>query len=390
MSLEVSDEVASLSQYIDEVENRSRLFYGDRFNDTGYRELQGAITEAQREILPVEPETKFDNLILADMSNYLEITRHFADFLREDSGLEVSDAFDMVYGEDAFRALELDARQYDEKTAYKQGELGASRVIDKSHNYQELLEPAVHQLVDRMEEYGKKNGLIQDNLEFETQVIPSFQNGRAHWDPRISQMNVSTEGFDVIRENGLEIDATKLIHAVSHELWGHAYHQNQSENIPYPQFADSIYHRLPGMAQAEGVSQLREEEAAQFIEDEFDTLAVSEEGLELRNMRVQNKSPREVYTSLLKHMNMRGEIEEDELMGRVSDVYKDELVPSAIRSNKLDILTAFKEGSYSAGNLLMEKAEAETKSIESLTTGLWTPQLFPQVAEFLEKESRSN
>ena len=386
MSIEISGDLQSAAEEFDEIERRNNLYIRDTLNDFGYRKLFEQAESVENSLESAEPETEFDELILRDMKYSLEATTEFADFLRRDSDLQTEEMFDLLYGNEAFANLRKEALSYDDEANYKARELRDKLTFDNEWKYKFDIEEIAHDISSEIEEWAKEEGLMPEDFKFEIQMIPQGTTQRANWRGSINQMNVPVEnGVYVIRNGGEEpvYDATNAIFTQFHELVGHGVHQQNSRSIAFPQYTDGPTYRPSSVAHCEGVAQHREQIAEEFIEAKRDELPVMDIGMQLRKMSEENKDSRMLYTRFVREMQIRDEISDEEAEEMVAEVYKPEIADKALQGSSMPTFKAFKEGSYSAGLKLMDDVDADNQPSESVTIGQWSPEVFPDVVEYL-------
>ena len=395
MDYRLQDDMKSALESVEKVGKRNALFHEKPFNAVAYQKLEEAVDEAEAEIDSLNASNDYEELAIEDMRYNVEVIGEFASFYRRESEKTVPEMVDLMYGEGAFDHIKSDARDFDEKAEYEAMRMSQEWVIDDPGKYRDELVPKLHSITRAVENYAKEEGLMPDEFEFETQVIPPNRTQRAHWNPQIGQLNMPVEtGFTVIRENGaLNIDATNAIFTEFHELVGHGVHQHNSEALNYPKFSEDTRYRPSSMAHCEGVSQHREELAEDFIRENFDDLPVLEMGLERRGLGRNTGKERAVFGSLTREMMQREEIDREEAIDQIAPLYGSEsdegvdVAELALENNDMSLKEAFREACYSAGRMLTERVDADSVSTEALTTGQWTPQVLPDAVEFFNSRS---
>lgn len=389
MDTELAPGLRDVVREFEEFEKRTDLFIQDTLNDFGYRKLQDKAGEVESSLESVKPDTEYGELVRDDILYNLRANTELADFLRRDSNLQVDEMFDLLYGDGAFEKLVEEANSYDEEAHYRARELYDQLTLDDPWKFEEEIEPKAHEITDRVERWAKQEGLMPEDFEFETQTIPRGSPQRANWRGEINQMNIPIEsGFYVIRNGGgLEFDATNSIFSQFHELVGHGVHQYNSRTVEYPQFTEKTSYRPSSMAHSEGVSQHREQHARQFIQENNDELPVTDIGMELRNMSENNRDLRKLYAHFVYEMLDRDEIDSEEAEAKIGEVFKPEVAEVVLDNREFSTFEAFQEGSYSSGMKLMEEVGAESRPTHALTTGQWSPEVFPRAVEKLEGEN---
>jgi len=389
MVVEISDNVGEVAREFEEFERRTRLYLNDTLNDFGYKALSEQAEQFKATLEGAEPESQFDEIVIKDMTHNLEASTEYADFLRRESGQSAEEMFDLLYGEDAFRNLQDEASSYEDEANYRARALADELVFDDPWKYELDIKKMVHGISDQIEEWAKDEGVMPSDFGFETRMIPQNRNQRANWRGQINQMNLPVgRGVRVIREGENKVyDATETIFSQFHELVGHGVHQQNSEELEYPGFAENPLNRPSAMAHCEGVSQHREKLARKFIEDKGENLPIQDIGMQLRKASEENRDSRELYTRFVKEMLARDEIYEEEAEDRVGEVYNSEIASSALRNSNMSLIGAFQEGCYPSGLMLMDRINAGERDSYAIATGQWAPQVLPDAVDYLEDVS---
>lgn len=386
MNTEISDNVAEAASEFGELERRNNLYIQDTLNDFGYKKLNEQAENVENSLENADPKTGFDELVLRDMRHNITTITEFADFLRRDSDLSVEEMFDLMHGEGAFDNLKDEANSYDDEANYRARELADGLTFDDVWTYDSEIKEISHDISGKIEEWAKDEGLMPQKFDFEIQMISPGRPQRANWRGSINQMNVPVEnGVYVIRDGDKPVfDATNAIFAQFHELIGHGVHQQNSEDLEYPKFTDGPTYRPAANAHCEGIAQIREQLAEDFIQAERENLPVLDIGMQLRKKNRENKDSRELYTNLVGEMLGRDEISEEEAEDLAGEVYKPEIAEKALKSANYPTFKSFKEGSYPSGIKLMDNVDAEERPVKATTTGQWSAQIFSDVVEYLD------
>lgn len=386
MSEEISRGVQSAVDEFDELERRNNLYIQDTLNDFGYRKLFEQAESVENALESTETETEFEELVVRDMEYSLEATTEFADFLRRDSDFQTDEMFNLLYGDGAFANLRDEALSYDEEANYKARELADQLTFDNPWKYEFKIKEIAHDISDKIEEWSKKKGLMPKDFDFEIQMLPQGTDQRANWRGPIKQMNVPVKGGVYVIRNGDEepqYDATNAIFTQFHELVGHGVHQQNSKTISFPQYTEGPTYRPSSNAHCEGVAQHREQIAEDFIEAKGDELPILDIGMHLRKESEENRDTRSLYTRFILEMQNRDEISDEEAENMAAEAYKPEVAEKVLQGPAMPIFKAFKEGSYSAGLKLMEDVDADNQPSNAVTTGQWSPEVFPEAVEYL-------
>lgn len=395
MDTAVQEDLRNAAAKYGEVEHRTNMFLGDILNEYGYNKLKKSIEDTREVLEPVNSESNFEDLIKRDMEYNLKATDEYADFIRKDSSLGVEEMFDLVYGEGSFERLRRESKKFDERAQYETNELLDRIIGESSWTIENEIKEMIYDISGMVEEWSKERGYMPEDFDFETSPIPQGVNQRAGWQGEINKMNIPIEYFDVIRgldgegfgKGEYKVDATRTIFAIFHELVGHGVHQYNSKNLDYPNFAENPRYRPASLGHCEGVSQHREELARDFIFEKRDELPVLDIGMKLRDAQDENQDRRLLYSRFVAEMESRDEISEEEAEAKVGEIYSPEVADRVLNHarNKTSLLDAFGESSYIAGLKLMEDVDADNQSTKALTTGQWTPEVFPDAVEYFSR-----
>lgn len=405
MNTEISDEIQPLIEDMREVEKRNRLFMNEKYIPVAYEKLDEAIDGLYERLNQLEPQNKFDELIIKDIEANVGSIHKFADFylsasFEDHNGsnnqkITVKELFDDYYGEGSFEYLKGMAESHDGEKIYEAMELKDELDLDSPEEYRDQIISQIDDVIDQMTDYANQNGIMPEDFEFEKSIIPAHipkKGQRASWMGKFNRVNLSAQGgVYVIRNNGdVDIDMTSNIFTIFHELAGHGVHQWNSSDLQYPKNPDNVLNRPATLAHLEGVSQHREELAKDFIEDRREELPVREEGMKLREIGSENKDYRGIYASLVKSMHDNEEIEEEEMREKIDEVYRKGLADRVLADEGMSIHKAIREGAYASGERLMREVNANQRESLATSTGVWHPKVFPEAVEYFEKEMKQS
>ncbi len=388
---ELSDEFEEVMPYIEEFEKRTQLFLSDFINEVAYKNFSSAAEEAEDKVADLDPSNKLEELAKKDMQYLIDNNRVFADFLTHKTDITVSDMLDTLHGDGTYRRIEKKAKEKRKRDEINNKEteleygISTRPVVDE---FKEMAEADAARLNDLIERYAKrKDGeLLPGDFEYRTVLMPAGREQRGSWD---GENNILYLGLDYFRttieEEESTLDSTGAIFTIFHELLGHGVHQQNSEELIYPGSRSNTLKKPSAGAHSEGVAQKSRQLAFEFIEEFKEDLHVSDRDIEVVRLRSDERHrAAKLYTSIMKEMTYREEIDRESALEEVGEAYPDYLAERVFGDPKYAVHEIFSEAEYIAGNLLMEKVNWEEKSHKALTTGAWHPQVFPEAVEYFE------
>lgn len=385
---ELSSEVEELVNQLETVGRRTEVFLNNTVNPVGYKSLIEDVEEVSGDLSQVEPETEYEELVLDEIECRIESIEGYASFITGESDLEVPEAIDKVHGEGTYERLKKDTLNRDFESEYEASWVGFNRetVDPRRDDVGFDLDSELDFIKDIVDEYARDRGIFGQNFSYDVISIPASRKQRASWHGSQNEAKISKDYFQILREEeGLVLDASNVIRTYFHEILGHGVHQTNSEVLHFPKFNSRPMRSPSTQSHIEGIAQMRDREAIEFMEEYSDILPVTEEGILLAEHNVNSsKMARQVMPRLLKERERRGEI--DSAKEVLEEAYPEMIAESSIANAEMPLTAAFKEASYSGGRELMERVDYDAKDTVDITTGTWSPEILPRAIEFFEKD----
>ncbi len=393
-----------VTEYMEEVAFRTNLFLKERENPVAYTELQSAIDTTRTSLDEETPEDQYDELKEADIRASLDTTEAFAAFYTEDEDYDISvqEMTDLFCGDGTYEALKAAVEEGEWEEQYRQREHYEDRSRKSATVDSDLwatLMAETERVEDIVVEYSQQEELMPDDFEYHTTPFEKSETtvrggGRAHWNSEHRELRVNPQSLHPVRDGDtIIVDPTLLVNTLFHELNGHGVHQYRSEQDEYPGFPGTG-DRPASIAHKEGIAQFQEQHVGQFLEEYRDELMDTKNGLavqitdelcDVRRLRTQiTPQAHDVYKQLVVEEDYRGEI--DSAADKLAQYYPRRHAEKVANRGIGDMFETLKEAGYAGGTVLMDKVDAEDRSPDALTRGVWTPQVLPDAVDYFESQ----
>ncbi len=388
MEVEISDELQEVVDGFEMVGKRTEAFLSSTVNPVGYDRLADELDSFDNQLSGVETDSEFEELVVDELDYRIDAIREMADFMTLKSDTTVPEAVDTVHGEGTYDRLRKDTLEYDFESEYESSWRSSSRSkVDPRRSDLEVdLKEELQIIKEIVDEYARENDIFPDDFSYDVVSIPANREQRASWNGEHNEVRMSEDYFDVLKDNGeVTVDATNIIRTYFHEVLGHGVHQTNSEGIRFPRFNPRVTRSPTTQAHIEGIAKRCDKKALEFLEEYGDVLPVTQEGVDiLRHNSQNNMNSRSAFIQFVKEQERRGEI--DSAVSVLSQSYPEFVAEQTVENSSMSLYDAFKESSYAAGNVLMDRVDYDDRSTYALTTGAWSPEVLHRAVEYIESE----
>ncbi|MCK4667704.1 hypothetical protein KAU33_13190 [Candidatus Dependentiae bacterium] len=204
-------------------------------NTYGYNLISNDISRLQKSIKKTKPGSKFEALILKQISRGLQACQARGDFQFNYKNFSIDDFCKVLFGNDSLKNLELYLRNMDYKQLWKYYSLETQYSYNRLHELNDNiycnLKEEFKKIKPMIIDWGFKQKLIPSGFNITVDLIQ--YNVGSNYNPGLQMINIDINFVLVfLKKNKISYNWILILPTIFHEYFGHALNGFYSREMP--------------------------------------------------------------------------------------------------------------------------------------------------------------